>query len=115
MNDRTMILTESEARTRWCPVRIGAYAGPAAVNCLGSACAMWRWTEPLRLLCRVPDKCVPYAEPALPEPARPDGVPSSWKWTPAMDPQDDTGGVWLEPVSEAQARMRGYCGLAGKP
>jgi hypothetical protein len=39
-----MILTEKEAKTKWCPMlRIG----PARENwtCLASDCAMWRWGD----------------------------------------------------------------------
>lgn len=124
-----MLLTEKEAAEKWCPhVRIAVLAGTggaacnehpdpeidAACRCVGSRCAMWRWAEPMRRSLWMPESSVPYSEPAAPAPDRPADVPMSWEWTPAMDPSDPSGG-WLEPESEANARRRGYCGLAGKP
>lgn len=52
-----MLLTEEEAKTKWCPeVRTGVHAGASAVavnrsyvdvteetRCIGSACMAWRW------------------------------------------------------------------------
>jgi hypothetical protein len=59
-----MMLTEEEAKTKWCPLaRVSNPAGTAqpanrvmhdgavlaglsAFNCIGSVCMAWRWDEP---------------------------------------------------------------------
>jgi hypothetical protein len=45
------MLTEQEAKTRWCPMARVALAGGDRTNrngtrcCIGSACMAWRWVD----------------------------------------------------------------------
>jgi hypothetical protein len=45
-------MTEDEARQKWCPFELGGAIFAAGnntdkspKNCIGSACAMWRWNQ----------------------------------------------------------------------
>ena len=82
-------MTESEAKTKWCPMRrlteIGnirinnTEPGTFTLNCIGSACMMWRTTGS--------------------DPYNKDG-------TPGRHGQDESKFIRI---------LVGYCGLAGKP
>jgi hypothetical protein len=127
--------TEKEASSIWCPMTRSAgfltksKIGPAVNRihqgengaqidcdgspqpyavCIASKCAMWRCAEPIR--CRViqPEE---WPDTYAHEPARPENVPKSWAW----EPGDGDPPGWVEPEHEAQARRRGFCGLAGNP
>ena len=96
-----MLMTEDEARTKWCPhARVACYAeaGDAGVNrssdrgasisgvgCLASDCSQWRWGEALGVI----ERGQVALDPASPPPAR---TADRYHITP-----------------------RGYCGLAGEP
>lgn len=111
-----MIVSEKDAKTKWCPqarvaspwnrdVPINRVAAiynneqdhpPGGTKCLGSGCMLWRWLQP-----------------ALQEMRR--NPVEGWEHVVA-DPDDpEVGDYWLQPLEEAQARRLGYCGLAGKP
>lgn len=47
-----MLLTEEDAKTKWCPMVRAPYGGYGSVNtydkhfkCIASDCAMWRWSK----------------------------------------------------------------------
>ena len=90
------MLTETEAKQRWCPmVRMAeeegsGFAGtwnrtwrsrpipnPDECRCIASDCAMWRWTDD-----------------------------SAWEGDGLERTAEESDGKWVR---------RGYCGLAGKP
>ena len=124
-----MMLTDKEAGEKWCPmVRLakvtghglgdGALAGVTynttkrANTCRGSGCMMWRIGQAARrhvVVCDI-EHC--FAET---EPPRPDNVPASWEFVAYDGFDDGDPACWVEPDAEATARMRGYCGLAGRP
>lgn len=91
-----MILNEYEASSKWCPAEINA-------QCLGSRCMAWRWQSDLRPRVHLCDD-----RNAKVEPPRPATVPASWKFCAC----DTDGASWVEPDDEAQARRKGFCGLA---
>lgn len=96
-----MMLTEDEAKTKWCPmVRHDMDGGfnrfhsdgtaPASATCIGSACMMWRWNE-------YTDQYRHYRHSEPPE-----------------------GEGWERTAHPGQWRRKnpnrgGFCGLAGKP
>ncbi len=96
--------TERQASELWCPMEHGK--DDEETTCIGSGCAAWRWAEDHPAL-----KSVRCADPnATTEPPRPAPyVPASWVFCPSGDDH----ACWVEPSAEAQARRRGYCGLAG--
>ena len=117
-----MLLTETEAKKKWCPhVRAAishednnaCNAGvegsrvPSYSCCVGSGCMMWRWAEdiPRRRWVNTANGN------DMTDPGSPPNVPESWEFCPA----DDEDSCWVEPQGEATARRRGYCGLAGRP
>lgn len=87
-----MILTEEDAKTKWCPhVRASAFIRGAAVNrqsgfpgdemnCIASRCSQWRWMQ---------------------------------KPNPNFHPMMDA--VTTKIPKHLVDETRGYCGLAGKP
>lgn len=106
--------TEAEASKRWCPLTTLHSARPTFLTsdslygaCIGSHCMAWRWSTQLRRTYRIADDAA-----ATVEPERPTWVPASWTWTQT---EDGEPAGWLEPEADAQARRRGYCGLAGRP
>lgn len=151
------LLTESEAKEKWCPqarvLSIGVCCnrspggeGDRNSYCLASGCMSWRWGE------RVPfmDHGRVYAEikedpeylnaklKELPEGefddqieaiqkkytenplTRPEEVPESWEYHVDFCEWYEEGCVqWIESDEtakpRAEAKRRGYCGLAGKP
>jgi len=100
------MMTEEEAKTKWCPFMRASDGNGGAVNiydhdidpdcmCIASKCMAWRWgPEPRHLLSS-------YAR-------------EGWDHIPAEDTED---GVehWMEPDAEYLARRDGHCGLVGKP
>lgn len=97
--------SEEQARNAVCPLRTGF--------CCASECMMWRW-EPIagpesgdRRFRRAENHDAYTEDEAGPRPTWCDG----WEFCPCdLDPAG-----WIEPQEEAAKRMRGYCGLAGKP
>ncbi len=80
-----MIVTENEAKTKWCPAANNSGAlrdGKAHEKCIASNCMAWR--------------------PAS------DGwqLPSGKIIEADKEPQNSHGGMWI---------ARGYCGLSGVP
>lgn len=78
-------------------------------QCRADQCMAWEWLRLERRRVWMPDDPVPYAEPPLPEPPRPDGLPADWTWYPA-EPEVEYG-RWIEPSEDALARSSGVCGL----
>ena len=96
-----MLLTENEAKDKWCPqVRAAAdvedgnacNAGVAGLRvpfyscCIGSGCMMWRWSAPVHR--RV---ITTATGDDLSDPGRPPTVPDSWVFCPA----DDDPACWV--------------------
>jgi hypothetical protein len=111
-----MLLTEVEAKKKWCPYARGtagdnrafietdAGAPPADRCCIASVCMAWRWGEV------VPQQRKTNHEKRTA--STPLGwwaadVPASWQWVPY---DGEERAHWLEPVTEAEARRRGHCG-----
>lgn len=118
--------TEEQARQLWCPMArafdtadVGAtstnrplayrYGPRVDINCIASACAMWRieYSPSRRLRMAVDTK-------ATSQPDRPGDVPPSWIFSP-YDPEEGDPAGWVEPEDEQKARRQGYCGLAPLP
>lgn len=78
-------------------------------QCRADQCMAWEWLRLERRRVWMPDDPVPYADPPLPEPPRPDGLSENWKWSPAMDPSDY--GCWIQSEEDALVRSHGTCGL----
>jgi len=116
--------TVKEAADLWCPmVRYQDDAGAPSGNrdevsnsgsfgrwnaCVASRCAMWRWSgePPAR------QRFAAYDSALIDEPERPAHVPASLQWHPYDDSEGDPA-QWVEDDASANARRRGYCGLAG--
>lgn len=118
-----MVLTETEAASRWCPfvresdeaerpvtvnrLTSGGKVGVHAWNaCMGSRCMAWRWKDA---------PVMRFAEyrtnpAATEEPVRPDLIPDAWQWRPA-NPDDGDPAGWLEDEASYLARRKGGCGL----
>lgn len=98
-----MIMTEQEARDKWCPMSrsFGPHGSSGnrnldgsvqkADHCLGTGCPMWRWMMALMQ--------IEAHEPR-----------EGWEHVYGEDRE-----YWLEPPAEAMKRRRGFCGLAGVP
>lgn len=118
-----MKVTEKEAAQLWCPHvrhqegmddhpsnRSGTQ-GDGITNyqwnkCVGSLCMMWRWHgtyPPLPMM---------LSENLSPKgPKKPDEVGPYWKWHPE---HEGDPGCWEEPLEEACARAKGFCGLTSE-
>lgn len=127
------MMTESEARTKWCPLArtpwaLGREGEAAAVNrwvttnaagadncfavCLGSACMAWRWHRmPPRKHCRCLNSRAKTEEHAGQKPAEAAG----WEFVPYNADGEDGLAHWLEPEAQCRDRWRGYCGAFGDP
>jgi hypothetical protein len=105
-----MLMTETEAGGKWCPmarhdnrnkvrdlIALGA-------ECVGSHCAMWRWSDEVRRKFHHA-----HDRNAITEPVRPALLSKDWIFVPC----EDYPAGWLEPEATALARRRGRCGLAG--
>lgn len=105
-----MIVTEADAKEKWCPEARSVVDGDFSANrryygehdsgsmCLGSSCMKWRWMmAPMQLVAHEPRE--------------------GWEHVTAEEaPQhDEEREFWLEPRAEAMKRRRGYCGAAGVP
>lgn len=113
------MLTEQEARKKWCPYvrhegavgpfNRGTFFGPlnehqhnngTLCNCIASDCMSWRWIEP--------------AERLGPTRVHPDVLRDYWKgWVVTDSVPDGRGFVEISPPTPPA--QRGFCGLAGKP
>lgn len=102
-----MLLTEKEAYQCICPNQLQM----DEPTCVGAACMAWRWADAYP--CQRIRHCIDSR--AVTEPERPSSVPASWVFEPYDATDADLYAQWVEPKDEAQARRRGYCGLAGKP
>ncbi len=105
-----MFVTEEEAGKKECKRIAEIFEGCWAdypIFCSGSRCMKWRWRDPLRMQSK-PDTDLMAKE----QPERPPWIPADWTFEPQ---DDDNPASWVEPEEKAQARRRGYCGLAGKP
>jgi hypothetical protein len=105
-----MILSEEQAKTRWCPwARTVALVG-STVNrvpedgrpdsdcmCIASECMAWRWSET-----------------AYTERRRSDTFVEGWEHIPPYSPDPRITEYWIEPEGKRVARRRGYCGMAGE-
>lgn len=132
-----MKITEKEAKTKWCPFarvllpvhqsgnRIGTFhkriaddvdrkhyeEQEADCTCIGSGCMAWRWEGNPICYVRLPDDSAHAC--AETEPPRPASLRDSWRWDSSGAAEGES--CWVEPIEEAQARTRGYCGLASTP
>lgn len=114
-----MLMTEKDARTRWCPMarqpRFDLEVTALTCNCMATRCPMWRWDEVHTInLRRKFYQATGEDAAAVRQPPRPTQVPHSWEWCPRDEEQGEWAG-WLEPEAEMLARRVGYCGLAGMP
>jgi hypothetical protein len=103
-----MILTEEQAKTKWCPhvrqaveheeglrvadreltmTNVDHTPNTITANCIGSACMQWRWAQK----------------------RNPDFVPKNYMVATLPTHPADHVSPFIEDTS------RGYCGLAGKP
>jgi hypothetical protein len=110
-----MLLTETEAKKKWCPyaratgdnrafVKTDPSKPPAACSCIASLCMAWRWgeVEPSQRKTNHEHRTA-----SSPLGWRAADVPAGWTWVP----YDGTERAhWLEPEAEAKARRRGHCG-----
>ena len=105
-----MLLTEDEAKIKWCPQAQdendgGSYnrflisgtplaSYPIVCVCLASQCMWWRWES----------NSIPYlVSPTIgPKGSPPQG--EGWEW-------DEEGHRWIKYLPETR---RGYCGIAGR-
>lgn len=132
-----MKTTEKEAKTKWCPFarvllpvrqsgnRIGTFhkriaddgerehyeEQEADCKCIGSGCMAWRWELAPASRVRLPEELAQASTEA--EPPRPGNLPESWRWSPSGSDLGEA--CWSEPIEEASARTRGFCGLASRP
>lgn len=139
-----MLLTEKEAETKWCPhVRMGSIADSDSTadqlpaynrvsfvsetlpefleqqpdkecTCLGSRCSQWRWADPPSVQQREFTQWDDRQATTEPQRDAYPWIPAHWPFVPANETRM-TQAHWIEPLDEANARRRGYCGLAGKP
>lgn len=120
------MLTETEARAKWCPMARQSFEGSGTYNrsdegrgsrscrCLASECMAWQWdSEPAPLCGRGTAYAASVHDP------RPEHIPDSW----VVENDEEQGPRWREPVAEYEARRefvlarwqearRGFCGLA---
>lgn len=79
-------------------------------NCIADRCAMWRWkdkaSEPLRIDCPEPAATTDYSS----HDRELCSVPITWTFLPFRPYAGPA--QWLQPEYEANAKRRGYCGLA---
>jgi len=102
----------------------------ASCRCIADKCAMWRWVDSVAAVFvpRDQDTWWPIEDEPLTEPAvRVAGCPADAVWVPLSGEGEElTGGYWEEPADKvaaendaaratAEATMRGFCGLAGRP
>lgn len=107
-----MLLTEREAKTKWCAQARVAVNGTGSLNradgcytgCLGSECMAWRWLDKTAKCQPVKTVDVPVGKASTSDALKP--TPGH-KWVSGK--RDHNAVTWgLFP-------MLGYCGLAGKP
>jgi hypothetical protein len=124
--------TTEQARALWCPQArvarhefvnnptqdyiiggtnsdaLGSTRVPASCCCIATECSMWRWVnwqEPAQRYAE--NRNATHPGEAGPTKGGPD-----WVFAPASD---EEYARWIEPAEKADARRRGYCGLAGRP
>lgn len=131
------MMTESEAKTKWCPyVRVLARPiADVAVNramntgapdpdcmCLASGCMAWRWVinDPKRKTWQLQTSSDEEVLRSSDGPSRPEDVPANALWVPLTGDVEDYEGVyWNEPIDEYEPRVtaarkiHGYCGAFG--
>jgi hypothetical protein len=124
MEGLMVMVTDSEAGTRWCPAaraivakvegpdgtigglmgnRGGPEDGPmlSHTRCIGARCMAWRIGRQAS-----PKKLADYGHKGASTPRRGATVPALYEW-------DHEIRCWVEPQAEADKRSLGYCGLAG--
>ena len=138
------MLTEAEAKTKWCPFARGSWAdesmgtdligginrrpkqnpeGLDSCRCIASACMAWRWERGTgSSLCRTKDEMVRRDDGSVYfKPVPPEGDGWHQQWTdPKHANRRETGFTdWIrshstEEFTWGSARL-GYCGLSGEP
>lgn len=114
-----MIMTEEEAKNKWCPMsrtpdNDGRVTNRAGTNgeitrddyCIASACMMWRW-ETVQSGCTIDGKDDMTTLCVLDDPAY---TAQDCNNLAAAGKTKDTCGYWQKEVKEL-----GFCGLGGKP
>lgn len=101
-----MKTTESQASEKLCP------NSSQGSHCVGACCMAWRWSDrvPARLFFQAHAPQAVSEGEAGEKPARADG----FDFVPYDDEDGDPAG-WHETVEQANARRRGFCGLACRP
>lgn len=116
-----MFVTEAEAKEKQCrsvimlPVDTPQGLVPMGTMCIASQCMAWRLaTTPVARTRRCGLKTAATDQEARTHEAANGGEfpPPGWEFYPAGTNGD---AFWMEPAAQVQARVPGYCGLAGRP
>lgn len=125
-----MLMTEEQAKAKWCPharasneQESAVAVNRSAVNkpdrdcfCIASACMAWRWNDGEQTRRFVVFKDNPRSR-SNHAPHLPDGVSDTWEWLRHGEGEGRSplSAGFREPQCDADARRRGYCGAFGKP
>lgn len=81
------MLTEKQAKTKWCPLAAANSTNPRKPLCIASNCAAWRWAQ-------------------KPNPA--------WKDTRSMMATYPPSDTRFDEPMYIEDKTRGHCGIAGQ-
>lgn len=94
-----MVLTEEEAKTKWCPQVVRTNLGgtyPISCTCVASRCMLWRWWSTYIPKITLPEVII-HQERVHPG--------EGWVW-------DEEEHRWAKYQPE---KRRGYCGITSTP